>query len=264
MNILNAILLGLVQGLTEFLPVSSSGHLVVAETLLGVAPPGLVVEVALHVATLFSVLLVYRRRFVELAIGAVRRDTGALAYIGLLALASIPAAIVGLGFEDFFERVFDTPPVTGFMLLVTGGLLWSTRYARRRECNGRIGWSCALFIGVAQACAIFPGISRSGATITAGLWKRIDAERAAEFSFLMSVPAIAGAALLQVGEIGASITAVDALPLAVAFLTSLVSGIAAIIGLLWFLRHQAFHAFAYYVWIVGALFLAFLWMRGGL
>ena len=263
MSVLEAVILGIVQGLTEFLPVSSSGHLVIAEALLGVRAPGVAVEVVLHVATLLSVVIVYQQRLRQLARGALDRDHDAWRFIGLLALASVPAGLVGVFLEDQIERAFDAPAVTGVMLLVTGGMLWSTR--RRRGAGSRAerpGAALALGIGIAQAFAILPGISRSGATITAGLWGRLPGERAAEFSFLMSIPAIAGAAVLQAAEIGESWRRVGGASLAAGFAAALVVGVLAIRTLVWLLRRQAFHAFAYYVWPVGALFLLYLALRG--
>lgn len=262
MNTWDAIVLGLVQGLSEFLPVSSSGHLVIARTFLDVSTPGVFVEVALHLATLLSVLIVYRERVVNLTVGVVRRDAEAWRYVGLLLLASVPAGIVGVFFEDAIERAFAAPAVTGVLLLVTGGILWSTRRAVERATNDRIGWRVALIMGLAQAFAILPGISRSGTTITAGLWGRVDGETVAEFSFLMSVVAIAGAVLLQLGEVGDSITQVGAAPLLVGFIVALLSGIFAIRFLVWLLQRQAFYAFAFYVWAAGGLFLLYLGVRG--
>lgn len=261
MNFFEAIVLGIVQGLTEFLPVSSSGHLVIAETLLDVPTPGVFVEVALHLATLVSVLIVYRRRVAALAVGTLRRDPAALRYVGLLLLASVPAGIVGVFFKDAIEAAFDTPWVTGVMLLITGLLLWSTRFLRERSWLDGPRTRSAVVMGVAQAFAILPGISRSGSTITAGLWGRLQGDRAAEFSFLMSVIAISGAVVLQLGEIGESLRQVGGASILAGFLTAMVAGVAAIRFLLWLLRRQTFYTFAYYVWIVGGLFLIFLGVR---
>ncbi len=262
MSFFDAILLGLVQGLTEFLPVSSSGHLVIGQTLLGVDSPGVAFEVVLHVATLLSVIIVYRARLWQLVVGAARGQRDALVFVGLLVLATIPAGLVGLFLEDAIERAFGLPAITGIMLLITGTLLWSTRFRRPADDAHRPTPRLAIGIGIAQAFAILPGVSRSGATITAGLWGRLPGDRAAEFSFLLSIPAILGAALLQAGEIGESWRTMGAVPLAVAFLAALASGIAAIRSLVWLLRRQAFYAFAYYVWAAGGLFLLFLALRG--
>ncbi|MFO7892840.1 MAG: undecaprenyl-diphosphate phosphatase [Longimicrobiales bacterium] len=273
MNYLDALILGLVQGLTEFLPVSSSGHLVMAQTFLGVPAPGVFLEVALHVATLLSVVVVYRGKLLELLVGGVRREGQALRYIGLLILATLPVAVIGLFFKDAIEAAFDTPYVTGFMLLATGLILWSTRWGTRDRTAGadRPDWpdrparpirdpdpGQAVSMGLAQCLALLPGISRSGSTIAVGLWLKLDGERAAEFSFLMSLPAIAGAAILQATDLGPDVT-VDG-PLLAAFITALVAGVAAIKSLVWLVRRQGFHHFAWYVWAVGLFFLGYLYL----
>lgn len=294
MDSFQAFILGLVQGLTEFLPVSSSGHLVMAGTFLDVTTPGVFVEVALHVGTLLSVMIVYRKRLSKLAIGALRRDPGAWRYLGLLILASVPAGVVGILFNDWIEEAFGAPWVTGLTLIVTGFILWSTRRPRPapvRIADGgsvlaagapsapgaagaaariaapdrpatAISWKLALGIGLAQAVAILPGISRSGSTIAAGLWGRLSGEAAAEFSFLMSIIVIAGAALLELRHFSSAVQGIGAGSLMLGFATALVTGIIAIQSLVWLLRKQAFHLFAYYVWAVGALFLIYLAVRG--
>lgn len=258
MSYFDAIVLGLVQGLTEFLPVSSSGHLVMAQALLGVPAPGIFLEVALHVATLLSVVVVYRARLVELIRGAFRRDRDALRYVGLLILATVPVGVIGLLLRDQIEAAFDTPAITGFMLLVTGVILWSTGVGSRDRPHERPTTRHALAMGLAQCFALLPGISRSGSTIATGLWTGLRGERAAEFSFLMSLPAVGGAALLQAVEVGGGI-AVDG-PLIAAFFAALVSGVAAIKSLVWLVRREGFHKFAWYVWAVGLAFLAYLFL----
>src|SRR5690606_8085286 len=130
-------------------------------------------------------------RLLQLLVGGLRGDADAWRYIALLALATVPAVFVGLFLRDAVVRLFDLPAVTGVMLLLTGALLWSTRYVRADGPPRPPSWPIALLMGVAQAVAILPGISRSGASIAAGLWGGVDGERAAEFSFLMSIPAIA-------------------------------------------------------------------------
>jgi len=249
------VVLGLVQGLTEFLPVSSSGHLVVAQAALGLRTPGVFLEVVVHVATLVAVGLVYWRRIAELLAGAWRRDAGAWGHIGLLVLASVPAAVVGLLFQDWFEATFDSMLIVGVNFLVTGTFLWTTRAApvTPRPVPSVRG---ALAIGLAQAAAILPGISRSGATVTAGMWTGVDPVRAAEFSFLMAMPAIAGAAVLQIPDMAAGTAAAGPGPLALAFVAALVSGVAAIRLLVRLLARRAFHQFAPYCWTLGILTLA--------
>jgi undecaprenyl-diphosphatase len=257
-----AVLLGIVQGATEFLPVSSSGHLVIGQALLGIDQPGIFFEVAVHVATLLSVLLVYRQRVAELFVGAVRREPRALRYVGLILLASVPAGIVGVFFEDAVTALFDNPWTVGVALLVTGGMLWSTRVAQRRNPEPvELDATRAFLIGVAQAVAITPGISRSGSTVTTGLWLGVEAREAAAFSFLMSLPAIGGAALLQVPELLEGEMDMTAGVLMAALVASAVTGVLAIRTFLAMLQRRAFHHFGLYCWVVGVAFLAWLALR---
>lgn len=256
MSYFDAFVLGLVQGVTEFLPVSSSGHLVMAQAFLGVPSPGVFLEVALHVATLLSVIVVYRVKLAQLLRGLFNRDPEALRYIGLLILATLPVVVIGLFFRHQIEAAFDTPYVTGFMLLVTGFILWSTGLGERERPDQQPRRLHAVAMGVSQCFALLPGVSRSGTTIAAGLWTGLKGERAAEFSFLMSLPAVGGAAVLQAAELGGDIAFTG--PLGLGFLVALVSGVAAIKSLVWLVRRQGFHKFAWYVWAVGLFFLAYL------
>jgi undecaprenyl-diphosphatase len=244
------VILGIVQGLTEFLPVSSSGHLVVAETALGLRTPGVFVEVAVHVATLVAVAVVYWRRIGDLLGGVLRGDRTAWRYVGLLVLGSVPAGLVGVLFKDWFESTFHSLLIVGVDFLITGAFLWSTRLVRQPERTEPTAGG-AVAIGLAQAAAILPGISRSGATVTAGMWAGVDPVRAAEFSFLMAMPAIAGAAVLQLPALSAGTLAVGPVPLAAAFVAALGSGVAAIWLLLRLLARRAFHRFAPYCWLLG-------------
>ena len=267
------VFLGFLQGATEFLPVSSSGHLVMGQILLGLEVPGMALEVALHFATLLSVLVVYRARVGALLAGVLRRDREQLRYAGLLVLASVPAAIAGVGFGDFFASLFDRAAVTGVALLVTGCVVWTARAALAREPAGRLGVGSALIVGLAQAAAIVPGISRSGATVVAALWRGVDPREAAAFSFLMSVPAVGGAALLKVpglvagpgggGAVGgaAGVDAVSMAVLGVAAVVACVTGVAAIRAFRAMLASRSLHRFAPYLWAVGAIF---LWFVSGL
>ncbi|MDT8435656.1 MAG: undecaprenyl-diphosphate phosphatase [Gemmatimonadota bacterium] len=256
MTLVAAALLGLLQGLTEFLPVSSSAHLVLAGTLLDVRLPGAAFEVVVHVATLGSVLWVYRRRVAELAVGVLAGRREALAYTGLLALATVPAATAGLLGEARLAALFDQPLVAAAALLVTGGAVWSIRTTAPRAREPRPGTRQALWMGLAQALAIVPGLSRSGLTVAVGAWRGVDAVRAAEFSFLLSIPAILGAGILQADEVAATLGAVGAAPLAVGFAAAFVTGVAAITLFVRLLRQRRFHVFAWYCWTVGLAWLA--------
>ncbi len=258
MSYFEAMVLGLVQGLTEFLPVSSSGHLVITQALLDVPQPGIFLEVVLHVATMLSVAIVYRQRLLQLVVGGFRREPDALRYIGLLALATLPVVVVGLLFRRPIEAAFDAPAITGVMLIVTGVILWSTRWTAGHRPHDQPTTRHALAMGFIQILALLPGISRSGSTIAAGLWTGLRGERAAEFSFLMSLIAIGGAAVLQATDLDA-VGAIDG-PLIVGFIAALLAGIAAIKSLVWLIRHQHFHYFAWYVWPVGIAFLAYLYL----
>jgi undecaprenyl-diphosphatase len=257
---LEALFLGLVQGFTEFLPVSSSGHLVIFETLLGVREKGVLFEVAVHVATLASVLIVYRRRVGWLIAGVLRRRPEALRYTGKLVLATLPAVLAVLALGDFFEAQFDSPRVAGVCLLVTGCILWTTRRTLPRATAPEPGWSAALWIGCAQVVAILPGVSRSGTTVAAALALGVAPLAAAEFSFLMSVIAITGAAVRMLPELG-GVSASQAVSFGIGGVAALVSGVVAILFFVRLLRSRAFYFFAFYTWAAGAAFL--LWLAIG-
>jgi undecaprenyl-diphosphatase len=258
MNLWQGILLGLVQGLTEFLPVSSSGHLVLVEEFTGVRTPGVFVEVALHAATLVSVLVVYGRRLGSLAVGVWRKRADDVRYATLLVVATLPAGVVGVVFHDAVERAFDSLAFVGVAFLVTGAILWSTR--RRLGERPVPNLASAVGIGFAQAVAILPGISRSGTTVSAALWGGVSAERAAEFSFLMAVPVIGGAALLEARHVASDAGVVGVVPLIVGCAVALVTGVWAIRLLVALLRRGRFWAFAPYCWAVGAFTLVYaLW-----
>jgi len=254
------LILGLVQGLTEFLPVSSSGHLVLAERLVGFQPQGVFFEVAVHVATLLSVFVAYRRRIVELLRGLATGAGSAWRYAGMLLLASVPAGIAGIVLRDYFERSFHSLPALGWQFLITAAVLWSTRYALPRATETTVTAPRALLIGVGQAIAIIPAISRSGTTIAAALWSRLAAEPAAEFSFLMSIIVIAGSGVLEARHIPPGSHPFTG-GLLTAFLAAMFSGIVAIRFLVRLLQHKKFHLFAPYCAVLGVFCLVwFGWL----
>ena len=257
----DGVVLGVIQGLTEFLPVSSSGHLVVAEQVLGVPRHGVVVEVTLHVATLAAVLIVYRARVWQLLRGMSLRQGGAWRYVALLLVATIPAGVIGGLFDKWFEEAFSSLGVVAVDFLITGFILWSTRWAAARAVAPEPSFRGATGIGVAQAFAILPGISRSGSTIAASLWAGVKPAEAAEFSFLLSVPVIAGAAVLQLPGLAGAESAVGAVPLAISFLAALACGVLAIKLLVGLLVRGAFHRFAPYCWALGAATLLWAVLR---
>ena len=262
MNVWEAIFLGVLQGATEFFPVSSSGHLVVGQTLLGLEIRGVQFVVAVHVATLISVIVVYRGRLMNLLYGTLRRDGDAWRYVGLLALATLPAGIVGVFFGDAIERLFESPFVVAIALLVTGAILWSTRRTLGREEWKKPGWGMALLIGFAQVFALVPGISRSGTTVAMALWLGVAAEEAAEFSFLMAIPVIGGAAVLQIPELASEGLTLSGTALAAGSIVAAVTGILAIRAFVILLARKTFHRFAIYCWALGASFLLYLFTVG--
>ena len=254
MNTLEALVLGVLQGLSEFFPVSSSGHLVLFQSLLGIVPEGLLFEVSVHVATLAAILLFYRRRIGALVVGALRLQQDALRYAGKLVVGSLPAVAVGLSAKNFIAAQFSAPPVVAILLLVTGGIVWTTRYTRGTGNTPEPSWSGSLLIGFAQAFAILPGISRSGSTVAAALALGLAPAAAAEFSFLLGVIAISGAAVLVLPGLR------DAPPgqlsaVALGFAGALPSGLVALWLFVRMLRTNSFHQFAWWAWLAGAAFL---------
>jgi len=258
MSILSAILLAALQGLTEFLPVSSSGHLVLAGMLLEVPKGDIGFEVVVHLGTLIAVIAVYSRNLIQLLTGCFRRERSSLRMLGLLALASVPAGLAGIFLGGMVERAFGNPVLVSVMLLVTGCILYLTRFAGSLS-KVAPGWRGSLLIGIAQAFALLPGISRSGATISCALWRGIRQKDAARFSFLLSVPAILGAGLLKLGEIGDFIEPGIALT---GLIVSAVVGFFALKLLLRFLGSGKFSNFAWYCWSVGSAGLVFSILRG--
>jgi undecaprenyl-diphosphatase len=260
MTLWQGILLGLVQGLAEFLPISSSGHLRVLELLTGVKAPGVFVEVALHVATLGSVLVMYGARLWTIVAGVVARRPADLRVAGLLALATLPAGVIGVLLHKWVEAGAPLL-VVGAGFLLTGILNWSTRRLAGTRTEPTV--PAAAGIGLAQAlAAVFRGVSRSGATVWAALWGGLAPVAAAEFSFLLAIPVIAGAALVEGRHMIVDVATVGALPLAVSFGLAFASGIWSIRFLVALLKRGRFYAFAPYNWLVGVLTIAYAVWRG--
>jgi undecaprenyl-diphosphatase len=259
MEIVESLLLGIVQGLTEFLPVSSSGHLVIAQALLGVQPAGgIVFEVAVHIATLAAIVLFYRHRIWSLAGGMLAAEGDSWRYVAKLFVATLPVVLVALTARDWIEQQFESLIVVGLCLLATGGIVWSTRYTSLRSLASEPTWMAALLIGCAQAVAILPGISRSGTTVAVAMALGLAPLVAAEFSFLLGVIAIAGAGVLLLPELSA-VSALEMRAIAIGSAAALISGLAALWLFLWLLRGKKFHLFAWYAWIVGIAILVFAW-----
>ncbi|MGE0439927.1 MAG: undecaprenyl-diphosphate phosphatase [Gemmatimonadales bacterium] len=256
------LILGLVQGFTEFLPISSSGHLVLAERLVGFQSQGVFFEVMVHLATLLSVMVAYRHRIAELLRGLLAGRRSSLVYAGLLILASIPAAVIGLAAKDFFEQAFHTPVLLGVNFLVTAAILWSTKFAGvGQRPAAPVTAARSVLIGLGQALAILPAVSRSGTTISVALWTGISPTAAAEFSFLMAIIVIAGTGVLQLSDIPPGVDPF-APGMLWAFFAALLSGIVAIRLLVALLRSSRFHLFAPYCAALGGFCLVWFGLLG--
>lgn len=273
-SVLSAIVLGIVQGLTEFLPVSSSGHLVLGQALLGVKDPGLSFAVWAHLGTTGATFVFLWNEIMWLLRGMgsswpVRTRTGcevrsqackdSWRVAGLVLLGSVPAALVGLTLKELIEKAFSSPVLASSGLLFTGFVLFLYGLRERAMARGRratepfatVNWGRALLAGVAQAVAILPGVSRSGMTIVAGALSGMDREDAARFSFFLALVAVAGGTLLDVRSALAAevpiLTAVNLVGAATAFF----SGLVALSLVFRMVRRGSFSVFAYYCWAVG-------------
>ena len=263
MSILDAIILGIVQGLTEFLPISSSGHLVLGKHLLGLDQPGFYFEVALHIATALAVILHYRKRVAAMLMAPFRPSAENrrenLNLIGFIILGTIPAVLVGFTLKDTFESLFGNPGTVSIMLIITGGILMASRFAGNNG-KARLGWVNSLIVGIAQSLAIVPGISRSGTTIVTGLFLKLPPAKVAEYSFLLSLPAILGAGILTLKdalESGAP-AGIGTSALVAGCIASFISGYLSIIFLLRVLEKGRFDRFAWYCWAVGIAGIIFI------
>jgi undecaprenyl-diphosphatase len=258
-QVVQAIVLGIVQGLTEFLPVSSSGHLIVVPALLGWDDPflaSLAFSVMLHVATLLALLLYFRAdwlRLIPAGLATIRdrsfRGDPDRRLAWLLAASTVPAVIVGVTLNDLIETAFREPRLVAVTLVAGGVILWLADRlgSRTRQIEG-LTFPMALGIGAAQALALIPGISRSGISISAGLFAGLDREAAARFAFLMATPITAGAGLWELRKILAGEAGVDLpiVPLAAGMVASLLAGLAAIAVTLRFLRTHTVTLFVVY------------------
>ena len=284
MEVWEAILVGIVQGLAEFLPISSSGHIVLTQFLLGTRPfpegqeSDVVFEVVLHLGTLFSVLVYFWRRLWHMVQSLWNKDfEEERKWIWLLALATLPAValvILPIGsavdpatgqaesrtLGDLFEKAYDNPVLVSALLLVTGALLLAPRLIRIK--SRELGWKGALAMGLGQALAILPGISRSGSSITAGLISGVEPRKAAEFSFLMSIPAIAGAVVFKLGEFMDRFQGDLLAPYLAGAVSSFLVGIFAVAVVMGAIKKGRFQYFAYYCFVAGITGIIFFSTRG--
>ncbi|MGD2147859.1 MAG: undecaprenyl-diphosphate phosphatase [Anaerolineae bacterium] len=275
MSLFQALFLGILQGATEFLPISSSGHLVLVPWLLGWEAPGLAFDAVVHWGTAAAVVVYFWDRWVSLireviiflrrtvsreAEAGAERDQGAsttwrVPLAWLIVLGTLPGAIAGYLFEDFFEGMFGRPVAAALFLLVTAAILAaSERFGRRRRNLDQLAWVDALFVGVGQALAILPGISRSGATVAAGLARGLKREPAAVFSFLLATPIIVGAGLLKVVELSrVGGLAAQGPALLAGFAAAAIVGFVCIHYLIRYLRSGSLYPFAVYCVVFGII-----------
>jgi len=261
-TIWQAVVMGIVQGLGEFLPISSSAHLVLVPWLFKWHDPGLTFDIALHIGTLIAVIAYFWRDWVKLIMGAfqgTKTVEGRLFWY--LVLATIPGAIMGLLLEEKAETVFRNPILIAVMLIVLGVILyWADRKGKKLTDINNISLGQSLMIGISQALAIIPGVSRSGITMTTGLLFGLTREGAARFSFLLSAPVIFGAGLIKVPDILANPGMVDA-PFLIGMLVSALSGAASIGFLLKYVQKKNFLPFVWYRFLLGAVVLLVALMR---
>jgi undecaprenyl-diphosphatase len=241
MNIFTGLVLGVVQGLTEFLPVSSSGHLVLVQSIVpSFAQPGVLFDVVLHLGTLFAILVYFRKKILRL-----KKD-----YIILILIGSVPAFVIGYFFKDSLELLFLSTKVVGLALITTGFMnLFTDRFETK---FAKVSKVASFTIGIAQAFAIIPGISRSGSTIFAGVAQKIDRKKAAEFSFILSIPAVLGANVLQFLSYSSETIGSFSFYF-VGFIAAFISGFVAINILFKFLTKRNFKLFGFYCLIIGCL-----------
>lgn len=261
MSIIEAILLGLVQGLTEFIPVSSSGHLVIIQELFGVEGGGLSFDVALHSGTLLALVIYFHKDIWQLFLGLLgKNDHQRLAW--LIVLATVPAALVGVAIQDLAESSLRSPGLAAANLMIVGGLMiWAERLiAGRQKLTSllEVNRRQALVMGVAQAAALVPGVSRAGGTITAGLFMGMERVAATRFSFLMAIPITFGAVIKVLLDGGGQELSGEPVIFSVGIIVSLLSGLLAIRFLLRFLSKHSLRIFAYYRIGLGLLVVAAL------
>lgn len=261
MILLEILFLAVVQGITEFLPISSSGHMVVLASLfdhMGIhLEEKLTVNVILHLGSLLAILVFYWRRIWQL-LGADRR------VVGLLAAASVPAAVVGLMLKKYCEATLENPLTAGLMFLVTAAmLLWTSRHQSGETLCRDLSYSRAFLIGVLQAVAILPGVSRSGSTIVAGLAVGLRRDEAATFSFLMAIPVIAGAGILELKDLfEQGVNSTPATALLLGAIVSFVVGLASLAWLIRWIQQGRLHRFAWWLLLIAPLVIAWQVLGG--
>lgn len=247
------VLLAIVQGVTEFLPVSSSGHLVIAQKLLGLNTPPVFLDIILHTGTLLAILFFLRKEILDLIVNW-RKNGRFFLY---LVLASLPAAVVGFFFNQHLERLFSSSRIVGVSLIVTGLFLLSTRRIRK-DTTSSLRFRQVTFIGLSQALSVLPGISRSGATISSGLLFGLSPELSFRFSFYLAIPAIVGATLLRLLSGGNDFSRINRPVILLGFVVSFIVGSLALKLLNRVVRKGKLYYFSFYCFCLGLITLLFL------
>lgn len=275
MTWLESVLLGVVQGLTEFLPVSSSGHLVIFQKLIGLPQHMLAFDVAVHMGTLCSVFVVYRHQIIQVVSDVLKYiktknlNQGANLFLMVL-IGSIPTALIGLSLKSVFERLFENLLAVGIFLFITGFILLLTKDKQPSSENDdffdlsgleKLTWKHSIIIGVAQGAAITPGISRSGSTIATGILLGLSRKTASLFSFMLSIPAILGATLLEFRNIEHWSNDL-VLVMSVGAATSFVFGLIGLKVVLHFVKKGRLELFTGYLWIVSISIIAWHFLKG--
>ena len=248
MTFIDGIILGIIQGLTEFLPISSSGHLVLVQEILGLELPGNDFEILLHLGTLCSILVVFFKDIKNIFLTVSSKETQR--FILMIIIGTLPALVIGLGLKDLITELFDNLLVVGFALIFTGLTLISSFYFNRQKNEYSIFRS--FLIGIAQAVAIIPGISRSGMTISCALLLGLGSKQAAKFSFLLAIPVIGGAGILMVTDIETA-SSIDFSTLMGGLFSSFFIGVVALKWLLAWLEDGKFHYFGIYCLLIGII-----------
>lgn len=274
---MSLVLLGLIQGLTEFFPVSSSGHLVIAKHFLKINLPGVAFEAFVHFGTVVAVIVLFRKEIKLLVISFfdsiyklfqgekilnIFKNDSSSKLAWFLVISTLPAAIIGYTFSSYFEILFSKPIIASLMLTITGTLLWfgNKNFPGGSKNISEINFKDAIFIGLAQAVAIIPGISRSGLTVIAGLSRNLDREFAAKYSFILSVPLILGASMFKMREL--SSLNIDSSILILSGLVAAVSSYGAMKIFISLLKNRKIYFFSYYLWIISGLTIYISLSRG--
>ncbi|MFA5348416.1 MAG: undecaprenyl-diphosphate phosphatase [Methanoregula sp.] len=248
-TVLEALFLGLLQGFTEWLPISSSGHLVIFQALLGIdVPPDF--DIIIMAGTVAALILYFRKKIYSLFRGVLAGDRSAMMYVALVILAGFPTAVIGFDFRIFFKSLFSQPFIVSLLLIVTGVFLFIA--SRKKDTTGEVSPLSALLIGIAQGIAVAPGISRSGSTIGTALLMGIKPKEAAEFSFLIGIPAMIIASGLTYMEGPAS--GIGFLPMIVAVIAAFLAGYASIGLFMKVFEQNRLYYFAVYCVVAGSVF----------